>query len=808
MNSDKNNIDLRRESGRTIQGHAPEHSRFPSAPHRALSSNLIAPHHNTHSTAKKPIALNIENTLSISSASSGFSNPQILTPSNYYSQSSSFATSSVSSRRSFDLFGTSPTSRSLSNSAPSSPLGRSKIVHRKSTTENTFLSPSQLALLKEVCSNKLISARNTEIWERILVAHKFPRVNSEQDAYDLEMATFSLSIELAANNIQTKNFNSLLLHCLSQLRRFLSADANQIVPIEAYNSLFLVRVFTKHFVGNLNVEEIHRQFEGIPESINKETIEIEREQITIELDQQKLRIDPEIERSSQPRAELLIDYLLQVVRKIQPNANYSTYELYLECLNTLLVLLSTQIHQPSAATTNKNYFLNVLLAQFSDIADEVVHRLLVNFIEQKPPPSASSGMVYSAVSYLFSAKSSSPSASDLHPVADRSALLLLLLAAQSRIQPDGTSAYRAGISRLQDAHAVSGNEYGKNFTISFRDLYHVLCHRLHSEENTLILYLMIAENSTFRVYVLSRTDPETLMLPILKLLYEAMENKAHYSHTYILLTILLVFSQDEVFNESIQRVVIPYQTWFTERALKTISLGGLVVLVLIRTIQFNLASHRDVYYHTNCLATLANLSSSIQDMHPYVAQRMISLFDMVAKRYHKLLHRAQLDGTSEEDPVVSVYADIVCLVLEIINSILTRQLKRNIQFVYALVHRKDLFHPFQLHPRFAELIANIENVINYFHARVSEANLRAPSTEEVVDLMEQAARTWPPNRLQAFAELKFQYEEKTEAHEFFCPYVWSLIYRATFIWWDEKKARILEDYREKPKDDAAATPLM
>lgn len=126
---------------------------------------------------------------------------------------------------------------------------------------------------------------------------------------------------------------------------------------------------------------------------------------------------------------------------------------------------------------------------------------------------------------------------------------------------------------------------------------------------------------------------------------------------------------------------------------------------------------------------------------------------------------------------------------------LSHHLKNNTQLVYALLHKKDMFALFRLHPRFSELIGNIEQVVNYFNVRVDEANLRAPSTEEVLDLIEQTARTWPPSKLKSLAGLRFQYEEETDSQEFFCPYVWVLIYRKSFIYWDEDKAHILEEYR-------------
>ncbi|POG71185.1 Dymeclin, partial [Rhizophagus irregularis DAOM 181602=DAOM 197198] len=297
------------------------------------------------------------------------------------------------------------------------------------------------------------------------------------------------------------------------------------------------------------------------------------------------------------------------------------------------------------------------------------------------------------------------------------------------------------------------------------------------------------------------------LLQILRLLYDGIEGRTNYSQMYILLTILLLFSQDEVFNENIQKISISYQPWFTERLLKSVSLGGLTYLVLIRVIQFNLSSHRDVYFHNNCLATMANLGNSIQDIHPYVAQRLVNLFDIVAKRYQKLREKAQQQGEDENvsnlnmenfiiqySDAVAIYGDLVCLVLEIINSVLIRRLNSNPELIYSLLHKKDLFTHFQLHPRFAELIANIDNVISYFHARISEANLKSPSAEEISELIETAARTWPPGRLKEFPDLKFQYEEELESQEFFCPYVWALIYRHTWIYWDENKTHILNDY--------------
>lgn len=103
------------------------------------------------------------------------------------------------------------------------------------------------------------------------------------------------------------------------------------------------------------------------------------------------------------------------------------------------------------------------------------------------------------------------------------------------------------------------------------------------------------------------------------------------------LIIVLILSEDDIFNKTIHTIVrnggnffyyfyfykaIKKLTWYTERSLSEISLGGLLILVLIRTIQFNMTRMRDKYLHTNCLAALANMSGKFQNLHPYVCQRI------------------------------------------------------------------------------------------------------------------------------------------------------------------------------------------
>ncbi|KAI8373494.1 Dymeclin [Choanephora cucurbitarum] len=477
--------------------------------------------------------------------------------------------------------------------------------------------------------------------------------------------------------------------------------------------------------------------------------------------------------------------------------NHSTYEFYTEVLNTLIVFCSTQLHQSKLSQAN-NYFLNILMSKFANRAETIVARLLENMIGQKTAPPQSSSVMYTAYNYFFSGRASTSTLDpEAIPVADRSLLLLLLLGTQpeSDLNQAWIKAYRFALANLSDHHVISSDLDGQDrrmHLISFKDLLDIFSASIHVEERMILFYLILKENESFRVFVLSRTDQETIYLPILKLIYESMEAKANYAQLYMLLLILLILSEDDVNNEALHKVTVNQLPWLTERPLlKSISLGGLVILVLIRALQLNLSHHRDIYLHTNALAILSNMSSTILEMHAYVAQRLISFFEVLARRYSK----------STETTDGSVYEDLLVLLLEVIHTALRYRLKHNAQLVYALLQKKEIFMPFKSHPRFMDLVHNLEEVIQHFNTRVFEANLKAPSSSEVLQLIEQASRTWSNQQWIVLPQLKFQYREDPSSFEFFIPYIWALIYRKSFFYWSDEKCHALENYHRLNEEE-------
>jgi hypothetical protein len=169
---------------------------------------------------------------------------------------------------------------------------------------------------------------------------------------------------------------------------------------------------------------------------------------------------------------------------------------------------------------------------------------------------------------------------------------------------------------------------------------------------------------------------------------------------------------------------------YTERSLNEISLGGLLVAVVLRTIQFNMTRMRDKYLHTNCLAALANMSSQFQNLHTYVSQRIVSLFNLLARKHSKTLELIQQQSKLEQSSstVISmtnnstenilneyvqdltIIEDVMRMVLEIINSCLTHTLRHNINLIYTLLYNRDIFDNYRTHPSFQDILQNIDTV--------------------------------------------------------------------------------------------------
>ncbi|CAK9171178.1 unnamed protein product [Ilex paraguariensis] len=542
-------------------------------------------------------------------------------------------------------------------------------------------------------------------------------------------------------------------------------------------------------------------------------------------------------KSDQNIENLVMHSVLSFIAKVDVSAN--TYLLHQELLNFMLITMSTQLLSgPSPGPNDVHPFIDAAMAQESSLVGLIVRKLLLNYITQlRFALSSSSYNLFSegnqpgvlqrvgsaAASFVllpFSFFANSSGEASTSHLADSSLNILLVLvhyrkcvlveSVKDRIKgiPSSDSPpkeetcfsenpYCKALENARDIEFdrvdVEGNAHnGPLVRLPFASLFDTLGMCLADETAVLLLYSLVQGNSDFLEYVLVRTDLDTLLLPMLETLYNVSRRTSN--QIYMVLIILLILSQDSSFNASIHKLILPSVPWYQERRLHETSLGSLMVIILIRTVKYNLSKLRDVYLHTNCLATLANMAPHVHRLSAYSSQRLVSLFDMLARKYNKLAEQKNdkmhigngdlREGDSLPEDMSTelyIYTDFLRIVLEILNAILTYALPRNPEVVYAIMHRQEVFQPFKDHPRFIELLENIFNVLDFFNSRMDAHKMDGEwSVEKVLQVIIINCRSWRGEGMKMFTQLRFTYEQESHPEEFFIPYVWQLVVTRRF----------------------------
>ncbi|XP_042818497.1 dymeclin isoform X2 [Panthera tigris] len=678
--------------------------------------------------------------------------------------------------------------------------------------------------LKKLSGTESVS-ENDPFWNQLL-SFSFPAPTSSTELKLLEEATVSVCRSLVVNNPRTGNLGALIKVFLSRTKELkLSAECqNHIFIWQTHNALFIICCLLKVFICEMSEEELQLHFtyeEKSPGSYSSDAEDL---------------------------LEELLCCLMQLITDI-PLLDI-TYEISVEAVSTMVVFLSCQLfHKEVLRQSISHKYL--MRGRCLPYTSKLVKTLLYNFIRQeKPPPpgahvlpqqSDGGGLLYGLASGVAtglwtvftlggvgSKAAATPELSS--PLANQSLLLLLVLANLTDAA-DTPNPYRQAIMSFKNTQDSSPfpSSIPHAFQINFNSLYTALCEQQTSDQATLLLYTLLHQNSNVRTYMLARTDMENLVLPILEILYHVEERNSH--HVYMALIILLILTEDDGFNRSIHEVILKNITWYSERVLTEISLGSLLILVVIRTIQYNMTRTRDKYLHTNCLAALANMSAQFRSLHQYAAQRIISLFSLLSKKHNKVLEQAtqSLRGSLSSNDVplpdyaqdLNVIEEVIRMMLEIINSCLTNSLHHNPNLVYALLYKRDLFEQFRTHPSFQDIMQNIDLVITFFSSRLLQAGAEL-SVERVLEIIKQGAVALPKDRLklsrllrhtrgahifenvylnlqpcwlsvvrQKFPELKFKYVEEEQPEEFFIPYVWSLVYNsAVGLYWNPQDIQL------------------
>ncbi|XP_057873570.2 uncharacterized protein LOC131079592 [Cryptomeria japonica] len=713
--------------------------------------------------------------------------------------------------------------------APSTPRGDAEPMEKAEYLCGTFVGNKPQDL-------------HSQFWQHLL---SFPLT-----AYRPQSRVLEACQCLAQNNRYTRHLVKLLIHVVWSLQEAITvtsgAHANYA---KAINATRLSSVFLRYLIEN----STSNNFE---------------ESLFLSL------TGTDSKKEGVPEVHCVTEFFMQGLLGFVGLADVtpSSYLLHVEVVNLLLVAMSTQLHSgPSPGPKDIHPFIDAAMMQESTLVGPFVRKLLISYIARLIVPSnamylsiskgsqpgvlqkvgsAAASVVllpYYTFNYLVNASGEMPK----RPLADNSLLLLLVLihyrkslpleeASGNTLETNGSNTgglgeslnshhnpYSRALETARDIEFdrvdIEGNaQAGLTVRLPFASLFDTLGGCMTDESSILLLYSLLHGNSDFLEYVLVRTDLDTLLMPVLEMLYGAPQRSSN--QIYMLLIILLILSQDSSFNASIHKLILPNVPWYREQLLSRTSLGSLMVVILIRTVKYNLSKLRDVYLHTNCLATLANMAPHVHRLNAYASQRLVSLFDMLSRKYTKLaeannskiltINVNPLEGKelAEDTPTeLHIYTDFLRIVLEIINAILTYALPRNPEVVYATLHRQELFKPFRDHPRFYELVDNIYTVLDFFNSRMDAQRIDEEwSVEKVLQIIVANCRSWRGEGMKMFTQLRFTYEQELHPEEFFIPYVWKLVVSESGLDFDPDNIRLYEaksPAEDPPPDKTFDLPL-
>ncbi|CAL5220036.1 g1983 [Coccomyxa viridis] len=641
------------------------------------------------------------------------------------------------------------------------------------------------------------------VWRDLLA---FPAPLTRLPPVDLQVAVAPFCDQLVLNNAATHHFQKLAHHVMALLEKL---ERQPQASQQAANAVYFLRLIVKHLTENLSAAQLVGFVNGERLANGSAASHVAAEPLLHSLVRRTIST---LLLSKRPKQEASQAGAKQ--RQPLP-LSAAAYLLEWELVNLLIVMMSTQLYTPTAMAAPQAHPFTAAILEQRDLVPGLLQYLLERFIEveavpkgapvYQPPEEKQRGvfrLVRSAAvsvlwlplrAYTFLIRSGGSQVS-ASPLAESSLLLLLALLHHAPASEEAqANPFRQAFASMQnadeagsDSAAEAGFSGGNALAaVSFSALYEALGKRLGNERTVLLLYDALHTCVYFQNYVLVRSDLEVLLLPLLHMLYTAPGRAP--SHLYMLLIILLILTQDASFAANVHKVQLSSVPWYRERLLNKTLLGSLLVVLLLRTAHYNLAKLRDVYLHTNTLAALANLAPYAQDLSSHAAQRLVSLFDMLARRYQRLQRVAEEEGDKADE--LQVYADFLRIVLEILNCILVTNLPANPELVYAMLHQQEIFMPFQGDAVFGELTENITAVIRYFNAQVEQARGFGGwdwSVEKVLDVIKESMKGWRTDKLRRFPELHFTYEEETSPEEFFVPYVWTFVVNHSSIAWNSQ----------------------
>lgn len=221
---------------------------------------------------------------------------------------------------------------------------------------------------------------------------------------------------------------------------------------------------------------------------------------------------------------------------------------------------------------------------------------------------------------------------------------------ETLVATDG--AYRDAFLSLRDTAPDTTSPHAP-----FRVVYAALAFWASHPAAAMLTETLLSGNRKFRAYALSRTDAESLLMPLLRALYEQCTPTNPPADAYSLAASLLILTSDRGFCEAIDAITIPAAklAWADARGrfvhAPAPTLSAIVLYVGARVVQQSLLSKREppeTYTASLALSAMANVATATTTLHAPIADRLVSLLDFLGRRIRRAIIEADAEISEPE----------------------------------------------------------------------------------------------------------------------------------------------------------------
>jgi len=246
-----------------------------------------------------------------------------------------------------------------------------------------------------------------------------------------------------------------------------------------------------------------------------------------------------------------------------------------------------------------------------------------------------------------------------------------------------------------------------NKETNFSDLHYLL---LANEEFLPFLKKMLRSNMTYRKFVIMATDLSLIIAPVLKDIYTCENDD--YTKLGDKFELLQILCKDELFNQAIHSCSkAGSNVWYKEKLLKNIKLGGMIVIILLRSV---LQNKNDTIFQKTCMNILVQMSVHFSLLDLYPSERLVGCLEVLLKKHSRLV-------SSSEDLDANNVEDLVKKLLVIITNALVNQTQNNPNLVYSLLYKREFLSSYtKKNEEFTQYFENVNNLLEHVSKKIDE----------------------------------------------------------------------------------------